>query len=84
VFVLALRAETWARGPDRTHHRVVPALTLRPSCRACVRVVFFSVVRRVAHRVWPIWTCILGADASLVTAPRLDPNGSPRNALPLV
>jgi hypothetical protein len=28
------------RGPDTAHHRVVPALTLRPSCRARVRVVF--------------------------------------------
>jgi hypothetical protein len=52
VFVLALRVEI-------VDHRVVPALTLRPSCRARVRVVFFSVVCRAARRVWPIWISII-------------------------
>jgi hypothetical protein len=52
VFVPTLRVEIAAQ--TRPTHRVVPALTLRPSCR----VVFFSVVRRAARRVWPIWTSI--------------------------
>jgi hypothetical protein len=52
MFVLALRVEVSVH--TRPMHRVVPALTLRPSCR----VVFFSVVRRAARRVWPIWPSI--------------------------
>jgi hypothetical protein len=45
VFSCRVRAGTACRdrGPDTAHHRVVPTLTLRPSCRARVRVVFFSV-----------------------------------------
>jgi hypothetical protein len=60
AFSCRVRAGTACRdrGPDTAHHRVVSALTLRPSCRARVRVVFFSVVRRAARRVWPIWPSI--------------------------
>jgi hypothetical protein len=60
AFSCRVRASTACRdrGPNTAHHRVVPALTLRPSCRARVRVVFFSVVRRATRRVWPIWTSI--------------------------
>jgi hypothetical protein len=42
AFSCRVRAGTACRdrGPDTAHHRVVSALTLRPSCRARVRVVF--------------------------------------------
>jgi hypothetical protein len=50
VFVRAVIA-CRDRVPDTARHRVVPALTLRPSCRVSVRVVFFSVVHRAARRV---------------------------------
>jgi hypothetical protein len=41
TFSCRVRAGTTCRdrGPDTAHHRVVPTLTLRPSCRARVRVV---------------------------------------------
>jgi hypothetical protein len=58
LFVPALRVEMAAQ--TRATHHVVPPLTLRPLCRvvSCSCRVF-SVVRRAARRVWPIWTSIL-------------------------
>jgi hypothetical protein len=42
AFSCRVRAGTACRDrdPDTAHHRVVSALTLHPSCRASVRVVF--------------------------------------------
>jgi hypothetical protein len=69
VFVLALRAEIMAR------HRVVPALTLRPSCRVRVRVVF------LVSCVVPHPSCLaLGCRSAVV---RVEPAGAPQVAAPM-
>jgi hypothetical protein len=79
LFSCRVRAGTACRslGPCTAHAscRAGTDTTSIVSCR--VRVVFFSVVRRAARRVWPIWPSILGSTQKMELAP-------PRTCLAIV